>query len=174
MTETKNSCAFERSEDRRAMKVHYHGAEYPSFKRFCEELGLSQEKIRSRLRRGMDLETAVDAPPLNCTVTKDHHGNKFRSVMAMAAFHKVPYRRLYYRLFVANLTVEQALTLPFNSSKQRYCFDHEGNVFATAAERAIFWKQDPKLVENRLKHGWSVKKALTEIKHKTGRPRKEK
>jgi len=170
----KNSCAFEKSEDGRAIIVHYHGVTYPTLKAFCEAEGVKQDRLVSRLRAGMDFETAVEAPPLNCMITKDHKGNTFSSLAEMARFYKIPYRRLYRRLFVSNLTVEQALELPFNSSRQRCCFDHEGNVFASAADRATFWKKEPGIVKNRLAHGWSVKRALTEPLHKTGRPRKEK
>lgn len=174
MTETKNSCVFKRAYDKRAIKVQYHGATYPTLKRFCQELGISQERLRSRLRRGMDLEMAVDAPPLNCTIMKDHHGNIFPSLTALAEHYHMSYNCLRSRLYEMNMTVEQALTLPYGSSLKRRCFDHEGNAFATAAERAAFWKKDPKQVEARLRHGWTVKRALTEPTLKPGRPRKEK
>lgn len=174
MTETKNSSAFERGYDRRSIKVKYHGATYPSLKRFCHEMGISCEKLRSRLRRGMDLETAVDAPPLNCTIMKDHHGNIFPSLTAMAKFYHMNYNCLRSRISELGMTVEQALTLPYGSSIRRRCFDHEGNAFATATERAIFWKKDPKQVEGRIRRGWTVKQALTMPTLKVGRSRKEK
>lgn len=174
MIETKNSCAFKRAYDKRKIKVRYHGVTYPTFKSFCQAVGVPQDTLRARLRRGMDLEIAVNAPPLNCTIMKDHHGNIFPSLTALAEHYHMSYSCLRTRLYEMNMTVEQALTIPYGSSLKRRCFDHEGNVFATAAERAIFWKKDPKQVEARLRQGWTVKRALTEPTLKVGRPRKEK
>ncbi len=103
--------------DGRRIEYRDHtGKVYPTKTAMAKAYGISDKLLYVRLIEGWDLESALTTPvgqgrPVNPEKYKDHKGNGFPSLKAMAEAHGIPYRILTRRL-AAGFSMEEALTPP--------------------------------------------------------------
>lgn len=81
----------------------HKGRVFPSQGAMCEAWGVKQQTFLNRRRRGWDLEDALTGAPSALGPVKgrpitDWDGMDFRSIAAMARWHKLPYNVVYWRL----------------------------------------------------------------------------
>lgn len=94
---------------------------------------------------------------------KDHLGNEFPSLKAMADYWNIPDSTLHNRLYNLKLPIEQALTLTNEevSSLRRACKDHLGNVYESKKAMCEAYNIDRQVFFGRMGMGWSLEDALT-------------
>lgn len=90
-------------------RISIEGKSYPSMKAACKAYNISVCTVRARRKNGMGLIDALTTPLSNCTFSKDHLGNTFRSFSAMCAYWGVSRDLVHYRLNVG-WNIEKALT----------------------------------------------------------------
>lgn len=96
------------------------------------------------------------------TIWKDHLGNDFPSLSAMAAFYGLKPCTLVKRLDVYGYSLEKALTAPLHGASSTPAKDHTGCTFPSLAAMARTWGLSSDILHNRLDvYGGDVEKALT-------------
>ena len=99
-------------------------------------------------------------------IVKDHKGNVYPSMSAMAAAWGVKNRTLHGRLD-RGWTVEQALTTPADNFKPKHKHrkawtDHKGNEYSSLPEMCAAYGITEKLFQGRVRNcGWDLERALT-------------
>lgn len=95
-----------------------------------------------------------------CRMIKDHLGNEYKSVSAMAESYGIAQRTLHTRL--KKMSVEEALTKPIGPSKRKNgCKDHLGNKYPSKSAMCNAYGIDKSLFFSRIKIGWTLEDALT-------------
>ncbi len=104
---------------------------------------------------------------------KDHLGNKYPTLTAMATAYGLTDACLSRRLNIYHFPLEKALTTPTRNSPKPI-YDHKGNWFKSVSELAEHYHIDRKTLTYRLSHGWTMEEALsTPAGEKPSRKEKE-
>ncbi len=108
------------------------------------------------LQRGWELEDALTTPGI--TRVKDHLGNQYKSIIAMAKHYGISDGTLRGRLS-RGWTLEKALmTTTTNTYSVK---DHLGNVYKSQTEMAHAYGLKGSALSARLAKNWPLEKALT-------------
>lgn len=80
--------------------ISLNGKNYKSIYAMCKDLKLDYPSVCVRLRRGMDVETAVSKPFVNCTISNHItiDGIEYNSIHDMAVKTKVKSATFFYHL----------------------------------------------------------------------------
>lgn len=90
---------------------------------------------------------------------KDHLGNEFPSIAAMASFHGITYKTLQERL--KKMSVKDAIETPVAKSTKGPCKDHLGNTYKSKAAMCKAYGIEKSVFFGRINLGWTLEKALT-------------
>jgi hypothetical protein len=139
------------------------GNKYSSAKERAEAYGLENSVVRTRLRRGWNLEKALttkaDGKTDSVQVT-DSHGNIFGSIREMADAYGMKYHTLQGRL-KKGWSVEDALTIPPKDTAAQKWYDHLGNEYDNQKLLCEAYGINDATFRRRLKMGWSMENVLT-------------
>lgn len=142
---------------------HYKGQVYYSFKELSEGVGVPEDTLRKRLRNGMSVEEAVEAPKNQVVKNREvivYKGKTYK--MWSEFFEENPLfkraRGSIQKRRERGMSIEEALD---DYAKRYFVTDHKGNVFRNQTERSSKYGLSPSTVRNRLMSGWSLEKALT-------------
>lgn len=94
----------------------------------------------------------------------DYQGNHFDSFKEMAEAYDMPVQQLRARLNLG-WELKKALTTPFRSCKPHKYYneyiDHLGNKYKTLKSMLEKYNTNIQLYTWRIRHGWSIERALT-------------
>ena len=142
---------------------HYQGQVYYSFKEFSKGVGVPESTLRKRLKKGMSVEEAVEAPKNQIVKNREvitYKGETYK--MWSEFFEKNPlFKRArggIHQRRERGMSIEEALD---DYAKKFFATDHKGNVFRNHKEMYLKYGLSPSTVRNRLISGWSLEKALT-------------
>lgn len=146
-------------DDFKSFMIVYKGRKYPSRAALCREVGANWYTVRSRLRKNMTLEEAIETPVLNKSPARDHLGNDYPSLAAMARAWNLRPNVLGHRLELG-WTIERALT-------SNNGIEYAGDKFKNYRELCTFYDFPYPVFMQRIRKGWDVELALnTPVKHK--------
>lgn len=136
---------------------------YYSFKELSEGVNIPEGTLRKRLKNGMSVEEAVEAPRNQRVKNQEvitYKGETYK--MWSEFFEKNPlFRRArgsIQQRREKGMSIEEAID---DYAKSNFVTDHKGNVFRNTKERSLKYGLSPKTVRYRLMQGWSLEKALT-------------
>jgi hypothetical protein len=150
------------------------GQKFKTKTEMCKHWGVGFRAFCSRIRGGLDLETALTSPVspshrLKINRYTDHQGNKFSTKAEMCKYWGVDCILLNSRLS-RGWDLEKALTTPIGAVYKRVVpkepvaeceiTDHLGNKFHTKSEMCRYWKVDLTLFVKRAERGYSLKECL--------------
>lgn len=134
------------------------GKDYPSMTAMFRAWGVQPNVAFSRLKSGRTIEETLTMKGRVC----DYEGRWFTSHKAMCKYHKVNYET-YLDRKEKNWTIKERLTgVRENRMEHIKCKDHEGNVFSSLKDMCEHHNVSYALFRYRIKHGASLKTALTE------------
>lgn len=141
----------------------YKDKVYYSFKELSEGVNIPENTLRKRLKNGLSVEEAVEAPRNQIVKNREvitYKGKTYRKWSEF--FEENPLFKLA-RASIQNrrnrgMSIEEALD---DYAEKYFVTDHKGNVFRNKKERSLKYGLTPSTVHNRLKMGWSLEKALT-------------
>jgi len=87
----------------------------------ADAYGLSVKTLTYRLENGSSLEEALTmpvTPSIACVSCRDHLGNEYPSISAMAKAYGITYHVLKSRLKKKGRSLEEALTMPIDERKK--------------------------------------------------------
>ena len=95
----------------------------------------------------------------------DYQGNHFDSFKEMAEAYNMPVYQLSTRIYTCGWDLKRALTTPFRKCKtHKYhneYIDHLGNKYKTLKSMLEKYNTNVQLYTWRIRHGWSIERALT-------------
>ena len=144
----------------KGIHVEYRGVVYGSYTQLAGCYGLDGETLRIRLKRGVDLKTAVETGNLHhqeCVVD----GRTFGSRAAAAKHYGVTTQKICSRM-VRGWTFRQALGVdkrkPCKSAPKTIRIN--GHVFPSFVEAAKHFGLDPETTRARVNKGWTLAEAF--------------
>lgn len=142
---------------------HYRGQVYYSFKELSEGVNIPEGTLRKRLKKGMSVEEAVEAPKHQIVKNREVITYKGKTYRMWSEFlEENPLfkraRGSIHQRRERGMSIEEALE---DYAKKYFVTDHKGNVFRNNTERSLEYGLNPTTVRNRLISGWSLEKALT-------------
>lgn len=142
---------------------NYKGKVYYSFQELSEGVGVPEGTLRKRLKKGMSVEEAVEAPRNQIVKNREVISYKGKTYKMWSEF--LEENPLFKRARSSiqqrrerGMSIEEALD---DYAKKNFVTDHKGNVFRNNTERSLEYGLNPTTVRNRLMLGWSLEKALT-------------
>lgn len=134
---------------------------------YCGENPVSRIELkgtlRKRLKKGMSVEEAVEAPRNQIVKNREVISYKGKTYKMWSEF--LEENPLFKRARSSiqqrrerGMSIEEALD---DYAKKNFVTDHKGNVFRNNTERSLEYGLNPTTVRNRLMLGWSLEKALT-------------
>ena len=155
------------------MQTDHLGNHFKSVSDMVKYYGISRPTYISRIKLGWSLEEALTVPPIkdggNFKATnsldgfEDHLGNKFNNKSQMARYWGISPAQLHSRLR-QGMTLEEALTkktTPRGNYTKRGVVDHLGVKYSSIPKLAKAYNIKVITLNDRLKRGWSMGKALT-------------
>lgn len=144
----------------KGIHVKYRGVVYGSYTQLAGSYGLDAETLRIRLKKGVDLKTAVETGNLHhqeCVVD----GKTFRSRAAAAKHYGVTTQKICQRMG-RGWTFRQALGIdkrkPSKTAPKTIRIN--GHTFPSLVAAAKHFGLDPQTVHARVAKGWTLKEAL--------------
>lgn len=141
----------------------YKDKVYYSFKELSEGVKIPERTLRKRLKNGMSIEEAVEAPKNQIVKNREiisYKGKTYR--MWSEFFEENPLfkraRGSIHQRRERGMSIEEALE---DYAKKNFVTDHKGNVFRNNKEMCLKYGLSPSTVRCRLMQGWSLEKALT-------------
>lgn len=141
--------------------IVYNGKTYNSISALAKDVGISYNTLVTRLSN-CSVTEAINFQSKSAILSRDHLGNDYPSLTAMAKAYNMPEGCLRQRL-ERGMTIEEALTTPikkWHHSRCVECVDHLGHKFESYRKMCDFWKIKYELFMHRFNNGWSVKDAL--------------
>lgn len=142
---------------------NYKGKVYYSFQELSEGVGVPEGTLRKRLKKGMSVEEAVEAPRNQIVKNREVISYKGKTYKMWSEF--LEENPLFKRARSSiqqrrerGMSIEEALE---DYAKKNFVTDHKGNVYRNNTERSLEYGLNPTTVRNRLMLGWSLEKALT-------------
>ncbi len=144
----------------KGVEIKYRGVVYASYAQLAGSFGLDGETLRIRLKKGVDLKTAVETGNLHhqeCVVD----GRTFRSQAAAAGHYGLTGQKVFRRM-AGGWTLRQALGIdkrkPSKSAPKTIRIN--GAEFSSFTEAARHFGLDPDVARARVKKGWTLKEAF--------------
>lgn len=149
-------------------EIVYNGKRYSSIKALAKEVNIPYQRLLYRLNNCRSVDEAIQFKSRLTILSRDHLGNDYPSLSAMAkAYHLSP-RVLITRLNYG-WSVKKALTTP---TKEYACQDHLGNEFKSQKAMCKHWGVNYRSFTSHICIGWSVEDALTKKKNPSTRNKK--
>lgn len=146
----------------------YKDKVYYSFKELSEGVNIPEGTLRKRLKNGMSVEEAVEAPKNQRVKNQEvitYKGEIYKKWSEF--FEKNPLfkraRGSIQERRQKGMSIEEALD---DYAKSHFVTDHKGNVFRNQKERSLKYSLSPATVRNRLNSGWSLEQSLAPIEQK--------
>ena len=142
----------------------YKDKVYYSFKELCEGVNIPENTLRKRLKNGLSVEEAVEAPRNQIVKNRGevitYKGRTYKkwseffeeNPLFKCAKGSIQNRRQ------RGMSIEEALE---DYAKKYFVTDYKGNVFHNNKEMCLKYGLSPSTVRKRLISGWSLEKALT-------------
>ena len=144
----------------KGVHVEYGGVVYGSYTQLAGCFGLDSETLRIRLKKGVDLRTAVETGNLHhqeCVVD----GKTFRSRAAAAKHYGVTTQKVSHRM-KRGWTFRQALGIdkrkPSKTAPKTIRIN--GQIFPSFVAAAKHFGLDPQTTQARVSKGWTLKEAF--------------
>ena len=139
------------------------GNTYKSVPEMCKVYGINRQTYEVRVKSGLSVEEALtkDLRTFKC---KDHLGNEYKSIDEMCKVYGIP-RATYDKHIKKGWTIKKTLmqkklNYP-NKGCKCQCKDHLGNKYDTKKEMCDAYNISSSLYNSRIRHGWTIKDALT-------------
>ena len=129
----------------------------------CRHWGIDSNIYRYRITHGWSMEKALTTPVKCSKGCKDHLDNLYPTIEAMCKHYNIK-KSSYKNRIRSGWSVEAALTTPVNHSValiSNGAKDHLGNYYQNIEEMCKHYNRSPQTFFYRLRHGWSLEKALT-------------
>ncbi len=147
--------------------VDHKGNAYEDIDAMAEAYHLPGKLILSRIERGWEMERVLNESvhalhiPIFANGVKDHLGNTYDSLNALARAYRIGSTNLRYRLR-AGWPLEDALTIPVgHEGYRKKTTDHLGNPYNSITEMMHEYNIDNIVYRIRIKNHWSQEEALT-------------
>ena len=141
--------------NKRDIALDHRGIYYNSVEDMCKAYGITLEKFKKRMKSGWSLEEALTLK----NVVKDHKGNEFRSKKEMCETYGIQVKT-FDRRMQYGCKLGMALKLS-KGCTDADAIDHLGNKYSSIHEMALHYGINKDIYVERIRHNWSVKKALT-------------
>lgn len=142
------------------------GNKFSSVQAMCEYWNIDRGTYEYRKKQGWPTKKALTLPSKS-TFCEDHLGNKFPSIKNMCEHWNIN-NKMYECRIQQGWSTEKALTKSkMTVGHQKQCEDHLGNKFHSIKDMCKHWNMNDNRYKGRIRHGWSVKKALTTWSTKT-------
>lgn len=142
------------------------GREYESLTSMAKAYGLTRDIVKTRLAKGDDIESALR--PIERRQrrgpVKDHLGNEYKSMAALAKAYGIPKDRLVDRLTVQKMNMESALEFEKINKNAIPCKDHLGNEYPSKTAMAAKYGTSVGEINRKLKLGKTLSEILSESK----------
>lgn len=141
----------------------HKGNMFPSIHAMCLYWGIDQNTFRSRRKRGLSLEKALETPLMNMSAKKgmpkrDHTGHEFTSFRDMCDYWDLMQYVVIARL-KSGMTLQKALETP--DDYRSHCLnllsfkrDHLGNRFNSFEALCIYWGVPQPVIRRRYCDEW--------------------
>lgn len=132
----------------------------------CAHYNITVPSFDSRIHRGWNLEMALTKPKgyrPNGKTYKDHLGNTFESLSAMARHWNIPESTLQRRIMTMKMSIKDALTTTTDEAiyNKHLCYDHLGHKYPSKAAMCQAYNIDKHVYFGRISIGWTIEEALT-------------
>ena len=155
---------------RNGKPVVYKGIEYPSLRQLSKEKGIPYHVAQMRVKKGMDIEQAIDTPVGGLMGNQiSFFGKDYNSFAKLCKDYHIPPAIALSRLNMG-WSLEKTLFTPVRKTKNKYIPDlsYNGKNYETLKELCDDVGADYQNTLNRLHRGSSLKEAIEKPK----RPRK--
>lgn len=154
--------------DRATPSKDHKGIEYKTFADMCRAYDLNKQTVNSRLDHGWSIEEALTTKAREYTYTEHNKrahsitvaGVKYRSIRLACKAHNKSTALVAYRVQIKGMTYEEAILSPM--VKKHECQDHKGNYYKDFSTMAKAYGKTAQLVRDRMKQGFTLKRALTQ------------
>lgn len=140
---------------------HFAGKRYRSRKELCEDYGVSQSTIQSRLRKGMSLGDALRLGAEHLPRKEGLVPTGYRTVKEACNASGIT-EAAYYSRVHRGLSPDEAISCTRSKyNRGKPIVDPDGRAFSSIKDMCDFWKADYHRVYQRMRLGWSVERALS-------------
>jgi hypothetical protein len=138
--------------------VKYKNKEYPTPTAVAKAVGINPLSLAGRLRKGENLEDAVNAL---LSRRYSYKGKLFSSLQSLAEFANFPYATLYLRVKKGGMTPDEAIAMPVKKLKLGPVIAFK-KTYKNLSVAAKAFGKDPEMTRNRVnEYGMTLEDALT-------------
>lgn len=146
-------------------RTDHEGRVFDSVTEMLDFYNVKSSTYQSRKSKGRTLEECLTGIGYgNADARTDHTGRVFKSVKDMCKFHNVSYTSYVTHINNGTKTKREILTHvkpPISRLSEEDRTDFNGKVWETKGEMCLFYGVSTSALDDRLRRGWSLKKALT-------------
>lgn len=137
------------------MSVKYRGVEYDSMAQFAREHGLNYISLRSYIKMGFDLDTAVQRAKRVIM----YKGKEYNTLKNLAKDVGVDYESMCTRIYQTGMSLEDAIELPLGNYRGIEV-EYRGKKYASIDKLALAVGMQKATLHSRLRSGMSLEQAI--------------
>ncbi len=146
---------------KRSGVTDHQGNYFKSVNKMCAYWGITKSVFSHRMKSGdFTLKEALETEKTKHRDVYDHLGNKYSSIRKMCNTYGISTATFYRRKDKLGMSLEDILTKDIRNNHFKTT-DHKGKVFDTKEDMCKAYNITSSRLDNRLKSGMSLEKALT-------------